>query len=300
MKHRSCMCYVLIILGMLVLSTGCCGFFSKGPPLGDPVPIGEGIATDLTTEKVSEIISLRSEQFQTLKALGKVGIQTWKERYRFSEVFILEEPGRFRLETLGALDQPAVFVTSDETMLSLYSKKHNKLYKGLATQENLFRLIGLNLPVDDAILVLSGNVPRLSTVTAEWGMPLNAEQFYLERTSLTDEIVQRIWYDTTIQAVSKVQEYMLTNGILVLDIDFAEYRATEAGYALPAYILIDRPFDNVRVEIEYQSVFAINQPIDQTLFTFIPPEGAKEHILENVHEEEVEQLVPYEEFRVSN
>lgn len=299
MSRRSYTICALMILGMLLFSTGCC-LPSKGPPLGDPVPIGEGIAADVTTEDVSQRINARSEQFQTLKGLGKVGIQNWEERYRFSQVFVLEKPGRFRLETLGAFDQPAVFLTSNNTVLSLYTKKHNKLYKGLATQENLFRLSGLNLSVEDAILVLSGNVPRLSTITSEWGMPLDVENYYLERTSLNDEIVQRIWYDTTIQAVSKVQEYMLANGILVLDIDFKKYIMTEEGYSLPTYILIDRPFDNIRVEIEYSSLFNINQSIDQTLFTFIPPVGAEEHILENVYEKEVEPLVPYEEFRVSN
>lgn len=131
-------------------------------------------------------------------------------------------------------------------------------------------------------------------------MPLNVDQYYLERTSLRDQTVQRIWYDTTIQAVSKVQEYMLANGILILDIDFKKYIMTEEGYPLPTSILIDRPFDNIRVEIEYTSLFNINQSVDQTLFTFIPPTGAEEHILENVYEEEVEPLVPYEEFRVSN
>lgn len=298
MKHRYPVVLSLIVGGILILSAGCC--IVPQTPLQDPVPVGQGIATEVTTEEVSQWLDDRVEQFQTFRGLGKIGIQTWEERYRFYEIFVLSKPGSFRLETLGALDQPVVFLTSDDMTLSLYSKKHNKFYTGVATRENLFRLSGfLNLSVEDAILVLSGNAPRLFAITSTWGMPLSLETYYLERTSLQDERIQRIWFDTTIQAISKIQEYTLKNGNLVLDVDFKEYLAAEGGYAMPAFILIDRPLENTRVEIEYTR-FNVNQAVEPDLFSFTPPANAEKHILENIYGEEFERLGPYEEFRVSN
>lgn len=296
-KLSSLLLFRVFLLGWLGMAAGCC-YVPKGEPLPDPIKPGAGIAAALTTADVAQLIDDRLAQFQSLSGFGKIGIQTWDERYRFNEVFVLQAPGRFRLETLGALDQPAVFLTSNEMMLSFYTKKENTLYTGVASQENLFKLSSLNFSVEDMIRVLSGNPPQLSRVNSEWGMPLDAQIYYLERTSLQDETIQRIWFDTTIPAISKIQEYMVRNGILVADIDLSDYRSLDGGYPLPARILIDRPFDNTRVEVKYTSV-SINQPIDQTIFTFTPPADAKQYVIETLNQEEFEQLTPYEQFRVN-
>lgn len=284
---------MLVVCWTMLFLTGC----PPTAPLAPPVKPGAGIS-DLTPEAVSAMVDLRAGQFQSLRGLGKVGIQTWEERYRFSEVFVLEKPARFRLETLGAFDQPQVFLTSDEELLSLYSKKHNTYYIGIPSRENLFKLSGINLSVEDTIQVLSGNPPLLSGITSEWGFPVEPEKYYLERTSLQDEIVQRIWFDTRISAIYKIQEHMLRNGKLLLDIDFQDYRAEEGAYPVPAYILIDRPLDETRIEIVYKS-FDVNQQVDQRLFKFEPPKNAnaKTHNLDDATAEQLERLAPYEEFR---
>lgn len=293
-SHRK---LIVFFVGLSVLVAGGC-VPRQGPPLGEPIPVGEGIAMAMTTADVLQQIEQRQEQFQSLSGWGKIGIQNWEERYRFNQAFVLQKPGRFRLETLGALDQPAVFLTSNEMILSLYTKKENRFYTGVASQENLFKLSNLNFSVEDTIRVLSGNPPQLSRVNSEWGMPLNETTYYIERTSLPEETIQRIWFDTTLLTISKVQEYMLRTGILLVDIDFSDYRGTAGGYPIPANILIDRPFDRTRVEVKY-NMMTTNQPIDQTLFTFTPPEGAKRYVIDALNQEEFEKLTPYEQFRVN-
>jgi outer membrane lipoprotein-sorting protein len=284
---------ILVAGYVLILVSGC----PKHPKIAPPLIPGTG-DVEISTDEVIARLTDRRDQFRSLTGMGKVGIQSWEERYRFSEIFVLRKPARFRLETLGFLDQPAVFLTSDEAMLSLYTKKHNTYYRGVASQENLFKLSGLNLSVEDAIFVLSGNAPRLSEVNSEWGLPLpHIQTYYVERTSLRDNRVQRIWFDTTIDAISNIQEYMLTNGELVLDIAFDDYRAAAGQYPIPASILIDRPLDHTRVQITYQS-FEVNPVLDQTVFQFTPPDNAKVYFLDDVTAEDLEHLAPYKEFRV--
>ena len=82
-----------------------------------------------------------------------------------------------------------------------------------------------------------------------------------------------------------------------MDIDFQDYRAEEGTYPVPAYILIDRPIDETRVEIKYK-FFDVNQQVDQTVFRFEPPKDAPIRILETLEEPEIERLAPYKEFRV--
>lgn len=282
----------IVVCGLALLLTGCP--IKPLPPTVRP----EAQIPGITTETVSQLITARGAQLQNLRGLGKITIQTWDERYRFSEVFVLEKPARFRLETLGFLDQPAIFFISDEDLLLLYSKKQNTCYRGVASQENLFKLSGLNLSAEDAILVFSGNPPALPQINFEWGMALaDAKHYYLERTSLPHNITQRIWFDTTRNLIAHLEEYMLTNGKLVLAIDFNDYRAETGAYPIPAAILIDRPLDKTRVNIEYKS-FETNQPLDPTVFEFTPPADAKIHFIDDQTADEIEHLAPYKEFQV--
>jgi hypothetical protein len=290
--HQVLSLNVLVICCIALLLTGC----PQGTLPKVIIPT-EG-RTELTIEDVSHMLVKRVEEFQTLRGLGKVRIQSWEEKYKFSEVFVLRPPAYFRLETLGFLDQPEVFLTSNDNILILYTKKQNAAYRGVSSQGNLFKLSGINLSVEDTIQVLSGNPPRLSRVNLEWWMFLkDLNSYYVERVSLLDDVVQQIWFDTTLLTISNIREYRLTNGELLLDIQFKDYRAATETYAMPAYILIDRPLDKTRVEITYKS-FEVNQPLDQTVFQFEPPKDAKIRYLEDATQGEIERLAPYKEFQV--
>ncbi|MBD3323834.1 DUF4292 domain-containing protein [candidate division KSB3 bacterium] len=288
--RRPAALFLLII--SLIIVTGC-----PQKPLPPPLIPGAEFA-ELSSEEVAQRITRRAEAFHNLRGLGKVRIQTWDKRYKFSEVFVLETPTRFRLETLGFLDQPVIFLTSNDTMLSLYSKKQNVYYRGIASQENLFRLSGINLSVENMILVLSGNPPQLSPRNIEWSLPLpKIQQYYLERISLAQNIIQRIWYSPQQDTISHVQESLLSSGTVTLDVAFEDYRAEAGEYPIPAKILIDRPLDETRVEISY-SFYDVNQQLDPELFQFTPPSTAKTYFIDDKTLEEIERLAPYEEFRM--
>ncbi len=265
------------------------------PPIQQPFPE----IPDLDTARVSALVTERAETFHSLRGEGKIAIKNWEEHYKFSEAFVLETPERFRLETLGFLDQPVVFFTSDDRLLSLYSKKHNTFYHGVASQENLFRLSGINLSVDDMIRVLTGNPPQLAPINVEWGIAFpELQQFYLERISIDNNTLQRILFDTQLRNIIGVEEYRLTDGELTLRVVFHDYRAETGSYPIPAEIQIERPFDKVRVDITYHS-FVVNQGIEQDLFKFTPPSNAKKVFIDNqFSEEELQRLAPFEEFRV--
>lgn len=280
---------ILVLSALIFFVTGCP--YGTMPPILSPIPIG-----DLTTENVSQSINQRMENFQTLRGRGRVRLQTWDEKYKFAEVFVLEKPARFRLETLGVFDQPAVFFLSDEQMLSLYVKKPNVYYSGVASRDNLFKLSGINLSVEHALQVFSGNPPAHPQMNVEWGMSLpELKQYYVERIFVNQDLVQRIWFDTNLSVVSRVQEYLLSTGELLLDIAFEDYRGDAGAYAIPARILIDRPLDKTRMEILYKSL-EINQPIDTELFEFPPPNGAIVRHIDDTNAPAIEHLEPYKEF----
>ncbi len=292
-KISRCWEQAAISLGMLLLLTGCPK--TELPPIQSPFPEISG----LSTETVSKMIDRRAAAFHSLHGIGKVYIKNWEEQYKFSEAFVLEAPSKFRLETLGFLDQPVIFFTSDGGMLSLFSKKHNTFYRGVTSQENLFKLSGINLQVEDMLLVFSGNPPHLQHVNSEWGVALpERNQFYLERISLQRNTLQRIVFDTQTRTISGIEEYMLTNGELTLNVVFENYRAEAGGYAVPASIQIERPFDNVRVDITYNSLEVNRVVDDRGLFSFDAPVNAETHFLDAASDAELERLSPFDAFRV--
>lgn len=284
----------LLFVCVIFILSGC----AKPPKLPDMLQtVGAEFAT-MATDQVSQAIVERTAHFQSLSGLGKVQIENWEERYKFTQAFVVEKPERFRLEILGPFDQPAIFFTSDAQMLSLYAKKQNLEYRGVASRENLFKLGGVNLSVEDFLLVLSGNPPKLDDVTSEWGVAIQEGRYhYLERISYQKNVVQRVWYDTQYRMVSQVQEYMLTNGEMVLNVRFDDYRGEQGGYPLPAKIDIERPMDKVRVSIEYREM-DVNQAVDATLFTFAPPKDAKIVHIDDTTNQELGRLAPFEDFRV--
>ena len=136
-------------------------------------------------------------------------------------------------------------------------------------------------------------------MSVEWGFPLSENhQYYLERISLHRNTVQRIWFDTQRFVIAYFEESMLTNGEITLKVKFDEYRAEEGAYPIPALIHIERPLDKTQVEIKYKEIYNLNQPAtDQEVFTFIPPEDAEIHYIDDTSIEQIERLAPYEDFR---
>ncbi|PIE33527.1 hypothetical protein CSA56_11415 [candidate division KSB3 bacterium] len=286
-----------LLLVSLLFLTGCPQ--PKLPPIQEPFPP----LSDLTTETVSQLIDKRAASFKSLWGEGKIAIQNWEERYKFTENFMLQAPESFRLETQGFLNQPVIFLTSDGNLLSLYSKKHHTQYKGVASQKNLFKLSGINLSVENMLLVLSGNPPKLPQVTSEWGLEVSDSEtpieryFFLERISLPQKTIQRIRFDIQHRAVVGIDEYLLESGKLLLRVTFSDFRANVGEYPIPALIQIERPFDNIQVQIEYKS-FVANQTLEQEFFSFEPSAGAKVLFLDDTANEQLERLAPFEEFRV--
>jgi outer membrane lipoprotein-sorting protein len=289
-----------ICCGTLFLSSCCLPGRRFGKEL-EPIETSDEKLSTLTSAEVSDAITQRSEQFHTLRGLGKVHLDVWEEKYQFSEVFVIEKPDKFRLETLGAFDQPAVFLTSDGHRVSSYSKKQNTYMTGIASQENLFQLSGINFSVEDMILVFSGNPPLLSHIDYEWGFYVpSLQRYFLERRSRQDNIGQRIWFDVTRQVIAEIQEYRLTNGTITLTLVFADYRTTEdeGGYPIPGMIKIHRPLEETRLDVTYD-FFDVNQSIDDpTLFDFKPPEDARKYNLDDKTREPLKVLPPYKEFQV--
>jgi len=179
-----------------------------------------------------------------------------------------------------------IFFTSDEDMLSAVFQKAVMIgiNKGVASQEHLcLNWAGWIYQLRIRFWSFPG-IPRRfrrSIFSSGACFYQDIQSYYLERTSLERNSVQRIWFDTAFRVISHLEEYMLTNGKLVLAIDFKDYRAEQKGMLFRPRLLIDRPLDKTRVKIDYKT-FEVNQELDQTVFKFIPQDkNVKTHFIDD-------------------
>ena len=290
------MVWWMCVWGCVVFLSGCT---LPGKRLGaklEPLELPEERLSTLTPEEVSRRITERTHQFRTLRGWGRVHLDIWEEKYRFSEVFVVAAPDKFRLETLGALDQPVVFLVSDGKEVTSYSKKQHVVYTGVASQENIFQLSGLNLPVDEVIPIFSGNPSPLSHIDYEWGFYVpSLQRYFLERRSRQDGVGQRIWFDVTRNVVSEIQEYDLVNGKTLREFLFEAYMHNDAAYPIPQIIHMSSPLEETQLRVTYQAL-TVNEVLDdQTLFAFPQPQNAPIYYLDATTPQDVDFVPPYKD-----
>jgi outer membrane lipoprotein-sorting protein len=292
---RAVFYFCLLPFAFCLLLSSCA---KKLPPLPPPI-MPSSIPAELSTEALYQLIKQRVNAFQNFRGVAKTRLVSNKDRYRFTEVVVLEKPDLFRLETLGFLNQPALFVTSNGKSLALYSKRDQKYYSGLASQANLFKLTGLNMTTADVVRVLSGNPPDLEKINSIQSTYLPDQKAYrIELISTKSQRKQLILVDATTKALSQVETFLFRDNTLLLKITWEDYRNAN-GYAIPGKIIIDKPLDKTRVELTYKS-FEVNQNLDSDLFSLKPPENATVYLLDNPKEEPLQDLAPLEEFKAKD
>lgn len=285
-------CFLFFVFCLLMFVIGCA---KKLPPPLAPL----STPAELSTEELYQLIQQRADNFQNFRGIARIRLINESKKYRFKEVVILEKPDLFRLETLGFLNQPALFIVSDGELLALYSKRDNTYYSGVASQANLFKLTGLNMLAEDVVRVLAGNAPILEEVSSMQSRYLpDLKAYQLELISVSSQLKQVIGIDATTKTLSQAESFQLPDKSLLIQILWGEYRDVD-GLAIPSKIIIDKPLDKTRIELSYQS-FEVNQNLDGDLFLLKPPEHAKIYLLDDPTEEPLERLAPFEEFERKN
>jgi hypothetical protein len=139
------------------------------------------------------LIERRWQTFGDLRTLADLTIRRSGKTQRLSGPLLLRAPGSLRFEALTPLGPPALVVTSDADMVTIWEVLQNRAYLLSPTPEATGRWLGLPLGAEDLVALLSGNVRPLpeamsGTLTTDDGPDASL--------SLTDRgSTQRIWFD---------------------------------------------------------------------------------------------------------
>lgn len=123
---------------------------SAGAPPGPP------LSPD--AEAARALIEGRWRLFGDLRTLAHLAIRRGDRSQQLSGPLLLRAPGALRFEALTALGPPALVVTSDPDMVTIWEVLQHRAYLLSPTPDATRRWLGLPLGAEDLVALLSGNV----------------------------------------------------------------------------------------------------------------------------------------------
>lgn len=133
---------------MVALGVGACA--SVGPPPGPPL--------SADAEAARALIEGRWQLFGDLRTLAELAIRRGARTQRLAGPLLLRAPGSLRFEALTPLGPPALVITSDPDMVTIWEVLQHRARLLSPTPEATGRWLGLPLGAEDLVALLSGNV----------------------------------------------------------------------------------------------------------------------------------------------
>jgi outer membrane biogenesis lipoprotein LolB len=101
----------------------------------------------------------RGQQIQGLKGLARVRVSAPGKNYSGPEVLWARRPSFLRLESLGPLGTPQLYMTTDGQAAKVYIPAENRYYQGLAQGRLLSMALPVVLPPADLVSIILGDCP---------------------------------------------------------------------------------------------------------------------------------------------
>jgi len=212
----------------------------------------------------------RRAVFLDLRAMAKISIRSSRGNYQAKQIVILRRPASLRLETLGFIGNPSLYLLAHRDHLILYSPYEKKFVRGKAVAANIFKLAGLPLTVGEVLDLLSGGVPSLSDSSrAILAYHAGEDLYWLQIFLDNGRPYQRTWIGAEDLAPKGYQLYD-SLGKVYLMAEYENYNLLN-GYLFPYKVKIHLPQEKVYIELTYQEV-SLNQGVPASLFQLpVPP-----------------------------
>ena len=214
---------------------------------------------------------------RSMQAMGRVSYFGAQGRVRLRTVIVVERPGRFRLETLTPLEQPIDVMTCDGARIWLLSG--GSLKEGLATPENIARIIPVPLRAEDLVDAMLGGVPtgeRFQGSAIKWADDAHT-RWHLELQSAGGERAHLV----VLPELRRVESVSLIrgDGAERLRVEFERFDAEVPG-SLARRIVLAIPDRDTEVTIKLKDV-ELDARINPALFRIDPPDGVTPELLES-------------------
>lgn len=194
-----------------------------------------------------------------------------------TEFVAAEKPDRVHLETLDFFGNPVAVLVAAGGRFGFHDARANVFYRGDATPENVSRLLPVVIPVEELVVILCGSAPVLP------GTPLEVtprDDLLLLTIGLGD-VGQRLAIgERAAVEWSRVRRATTAAGGAVgdvapaYDLEFGGFEL-RSGIRFPSEVKLDAPSGKSRIQLAWRNDVQVNAELEQALFRFEPPRGAR-------------------------
>jgi hypothetical protein len=261
----------LPILMMMFLAAAFPGCLKRpGPSVG----LGEAALSD--PEAIYRAIRGQSEQIHTLQGTAHLLLQTEQERLGLDAVIVCDRGGRLRFEVEDWLNHVVFLALFDPEGFLTYSAPDNEYRKGPDDAGGIQEVVGVPLNAEQLAALAVGEPFFLPVRNPTVRASMDGDTLLLDVESIGAGPRYLVWLDEARrpQRVLVIRSPGDGGGVGNLQVDYGRYRKIGA-VPFPHRIRAADTGSARFFQVDYQKVL-LNKPLEESLFRFVPPEGASE------------------------
>jgi len=236
------------------------------------------VAPPLTLPSAAElqaVLAQHRESVRSLRALAHIRYRDPRESNTSREAIVVARPNRLRVEVLSLFG--SVFVLcADDGALTVYARRENTVYRGHASPENLWRYVGLTLPVPDLVDLVLGTPPLRQAEKVHVSFEAASGSIRLQQDLARG--AQLVWFSPAPLPLGA--EERGTDGQTQWRATFGEYEDFN-GLAIARHIALEVPEWQRSLEIALDDI-DLNPELDPAVFAVHIPPGSKVVDLDSV------------------
>jgi outer membrane lipoprotein-sorting protein len=221
-------------------------------------------------ESLLEQVGARLQSLQGLKGLAQVRVSSAEKNFQVQEVLIVHRPAFLRVESLGPLGTPQLYLVTDGHELSLYSPGGNRYYRGQATARHLSSALPVALDPEEVVAFLLGGVPLIDYETSSVRADREEGLWILELLSTSRGVRQSLWIHPQSFQILRVEFHGTGSSHRITFADFQEVQ----GLLFPKRIHFTSLESKAQISVEYQEV-ELNPDWKRQDFYLPVPRGAE-------------------------
>ena len=221
-------------------------------------------------ESLLEQVGARLRALQGLKGLAQVKVSSTEKNFRAPEVLFVQRPAFLRIESLGPLGTPQLYLVTDGHELSLYNPGENRYYLGQATASHLSSALPVSLEPEEVVAFLLGGLPlsdyEISSVRADREENL----WILDLISTSRGERQSLWIHPQSFLILRAEFHRPGASYRLTFVDFHQIQ----GILFPERIHFTSLESRAEISVEYQEV-ELNPNWKEEDFHLPVPRGAR-------------------------
>jgi len=246
---------------LFLLAAGLC--FSACATLPPPFPPPPAPA-DLLQQ-----VGARLQALQGLKGLAQVKVSAKGKNFTAQEVLFVRRPAFLRVESLGPLGTPHLYVVTNGTELNIYNPGENRFYYGPATANHLSSALPIDLEPEEVVAFLLGGLPLIDHDTTSLREDRAQGLWILELVSSARGERQSIWVHPQSFHILRADFHRPGSSRYLTFTEFAQVQ----GLLFPKRIELTSLAPKAQISVDYQEV-ELNPDWEKQDFHLPVPRGA--------------------------